>query len=261
MARIFAAKGRPRTSPLIVHVDSVEMARGLAAEWPDAAETLARRYWPGPLTLVVPKRAVDSRYRHGGVADRGAARAGASAGAGIDPGGGRADRGAQRQPLHRTFAHARRRTCPRRWRTMCWTAVRRGWGSNRRCCRWPEPARAAAAGRDPAAGDGGADRTDRGGRKVSAEGAHASPGMHARHYRPATPLYSGEYGGAVPPGNGAWLRVGVRDAGDRGGVCGGALRDAAPAGREGLDWIAVEPPPETPEWAGVLDRLRRAASG
>jgi len=53
--RIFAAKGRPRTSPLIVHVDSVEMARSLAAEWPDGAETLARHYWPGPLTLVVPK--------------------------------------------------------------------------------------------------------------------------------------------------------------------------------------------------------------
>src|SRR5256885_7849479 len=55
--RIFAAKGRPHTSPLIVHVDSVEMAHDLAACWPDAAETLARRYWPGPLTLVVPKQA------------------------------------------------------------------------------------------------------------------------------------------------------------------------------------------------------------
>src|SRR6202522_1761302 len=42
--RIFAAKGRPKTSPLIVHVDSIEMARGLAAGWPAAAETLARRY-------------------------------------------------------------------------------------------------------------------------------------------------------------------------------------------------------------------------
>src|SRR5580704_15602402 len=55
--RIFAAKGRPKTSPLIVHVDSIEMARGLAAVWPVEAETLARRYWPGPLTLVLPKRA------------------------------------------------------------------------------------------------------------------------------------------------------------------------------------------------------------
>ena len=40
--RIFAAKGRPRNSPLIVHVDSVEMARGLALEWPEGAELLAR---------------------------------------------------------------------------------------------------------------------------------------------------------------------------------------------------------------------------
>ena len=45
--RIFAAKGRPRTSPLIVHVDSMEMARGLAREWPDAAETLARALLAG----------------------------------------------------------------------------------------------------------------------------------------------------------------------------------------------------------------------
>ena len=30
--------------------------------------------------------------------------------------------------------------------------------------------------------------------------------------------------------------------------------------RQGFDWIAVEPPPDTPEWAGVLDRLRRAAA-
>jgi tRNA threonylcarbamoyl adenosine modification protein (Sua5/YciO/YrdC/YwlC family) len=57
VARIFEAKGRPWTSPLIVHVDSVEMARGLASDWPDSAETLARRFWPGPLTLVVPKSA------------------------------------------------------------------------------------------------------------------------------------------------------------------------------------------------------------
>jgi L-threonylcarbamoyladenylate synthase len=40
---------------VIVHVDSIEMARGLVREWPDAAELLARRFWPGPLTLVLPK--------------------------------------------------------------------------------------------------------------------------------------------------------------------------------------------------------------
>jgi L-threonylcarbamoyladenylate synthase len=58
VARIFEAKGRPTTSPLIVHVDSVEMARGLASEWPRAADILTERYWPGPLTLVVPKRPI-----------------------------------------------------------------------------------------------------------------------------------------------------------------------------------------------------------
>src|SRR3954451_10038869 len=54
--RIFTAKRRPHTSPLIVHVASIDMARDLAARWPEAAEPLPRRYWPGPLTLVLPKR-------------------------------------------------------------------------------------------------------------------------------------------------------------------------------------------------------------
>jgi L-threonylcarbamoyladenylate synthase len=53
--RIFEAKGRPAHNPLIVHVASVEMARGCVAEWPERAEALARKYWPGPLTLVLPK--------------------------------------------------------------------------------------------------------------------------------------------------------------------------------------------------------------
>ncbi len=53
--KIFEAKGRPKTSPLIVHVASVEMARGLSSNWSAAAEALALRFWPGPLTLIVPK--------------------------------------------------------------------------------------------------------------------------------------------------------------------------------------------------------------
>lgn len=53
--RIYEAKGRPALNPLIVHVSSIEMARGLAAEWPDLADRLAKHFWPGPLTLVVRK--------------------------------------------------------------------------------------------------------------------------------------------------------------------------------------------------------------
>src|ERR1700757_4258385 len=56
VARIFDIKERPRSSPLIVHLDGIDMARDLALEWSDVAEALARRFWPGPLTIVVPKK-------------------------------------------------------------------------------------------------------------------------------------------------------------------------------------------------------------
>jgi len=55
VAGIYNAKGRPSTNPLIVHVATAAMARECAAHWPGLAEKLARRFWPGPLTLVVPK--------------------------------------------------------------------------------------------------------------------------------------------------------------------------------------------------------------
>src|SRR5258708_1731547 len=54
--KIYALKGRPATSPLIVHVASIEQAKELAAEGLPEAERLARQYWPGPLTIVVPKK-------------------------------------------------------------------------------------------------------------------------------------------------------------------------------------------------------------
>src|SRR3954471_1942381 len=56
VAKIFAAKGRPATNPLIVHVADLETAKRYTAVWNDAAQTLAAVWWPGPLTLVVPKR-------------------------------------------------------------------------------------------------------------------------------------------------------------------------------------------------------------
>ncbi len=58
VARIYAAKGRPAWNPVIAHVDSVEAARALTAAWPDAASTLADAFWPGPLTLVLPRGAI-----------------------------------------------------------------------------------------------------------------------------------------------------------------------------------------------------------
>ncbi len=54
IARLYAAKGRPRFNPLIAHVADLAAARTLA-KFDAAAETLAEKFWPGPLTLVLPK--------------------------------------------------------------------------------------------------------------------------------------------------------------------------------------------------------------
>jgi L-threonylcarbamoyladenylate synthase len=53
--KIFQIKGRPAHNPVIVHVASLEMAKRCAAAFPALAEGLARAFWPGPLTLVLPR--------------------------------------------------------------------------------------------------------------------------------------------------------------------------------------------------------------
>jgi L-threonylcarbamoyladenylate synthase len=55
VARVFAAKGRPAFNPLIVHASGTAMARGCASDWPEAADILADAFWPGPLTLILPR--------------------------------------------------------------------------------------------------------------------------------------------------------------------------------------------------------------
>ena len=57
VARIFELKGRPVHNPIIAHVAGLEMARRCASAWPELAERLARAFWPGPLTIVVPRSA------------------------------------------------------------------------------------------------------------------------------------------------------------------------------------------------------------
>lgn len=58
VARIFEAKGRPSTNPVIVHVTDIEQARALTPAMPALAERLAAMLWPGPLTLVIPRGSI-----------------------------------------------------------------------------------------------------------------------------------------------------------------------------------------------------------
>jgi L-threonylcarbamoyladenylate synthase len=255
--RIFAAKGRPRTSPLIVHVDSVEMARRFASAWPAAADTLARRYWPGPLTLVVAKRAEIPDIVTAGLPTVGLRvpahplaleliRA-----AGVPIAAPSANRFTELSPT--AAAHIPEELAdfvldggPARVgieSTVLSLAaepvlLRPG------VIPLPEiealigPVRTAAA---------------------PVEGAHASPGMHARHYRPRTPLILLQPGDPAPPGRGAWLRIGREMPENPTSYAAALYTTLHRLDAEGWDWIAVEYPPDTPEWTGVRDRLRRAA--
>ena len=56
VAAIFEAKQRPHFDPLILHVPSATHAQNYVANWPKTAQTLADAFWPGPLTLVLPKK-------------------------------------------------------------------------------------------------------------------------------------------------------------------------------------------------------------
>ena len=53
--RVYELKGRPRINPLIVHVSGPEMAARLVNEWTAEADALAKMFWPGPLTMVLPR--------------------------------------------------------------------------------------------------------------------------------------------------------------------------------------------------------------
>jgi L-threonylcarbamoyladenylate synthase len=262
--RIFEAKGRPSTSPLIVHVDTIEMARGLALAWPRAAETLTRAWWPGPLTIVVRKQP----------------RVPDIVTAGLDTVGLRMPRHPLALDLIRAAGVPIAAPSANRFTELSPTTadhVRQSLGGAVDCvldggpttvgiestvislAESPVLLRPGMISRaeiealiGPVAMAG------------SVVGAHPSPGMHPRHYSPRTPVIVGD---PPPSGRGAHLyltrpgaavsTIGMpRDAREYAAVLYATLHklDA-----EGLDWIAVEMPPDTPEWTGVRDRLTRAA--
>ena len=255
--RIFQAKGRPRTSPLIVHIDSVSMARELASEWPEIAATLAERYWPGPLTLVLPKRPHIPDIVTAGLPTVGlrmpahplalelirAARVPIAAPS--------ANRFTELSPT--LAGHVKESLADL---VLDGGSAQVGIESTvvslvgtpqlLRPGVIPLPEIEALIGTVCAASAG--------------EGAHLAPGMHLRHYRPTTPLCLLGRDDKPPAGKGAWLRIGSEMPDNPLAYAAALYRKLHELDRQELDWIAVESPPDLPEWSGVRDRLRRAAS-
>lgn len=293
--RIFEAKDRPETSPLIVHVSSIGMARELAAEWPAIAQQLAERFWPGPLTLVVKKKPIIPHIVTAGLLTVGL-----------------------RMPAHPVaLALLREAQIPvaapsaNRFTQLSPTMaehVRRGLGERVSYildggpCEVGIESTVVSVVEQPAVllRPGGISRSEIEaviGPVVSPahpqSGAHPSPGMHPQHYCPRTPLILVK-GGVIPAhGTGVYLQLHRVPLHSTNVVPGAPLIPSVgmsgihgsravtivhmPAesreyasrlyatlhevDQQGYDWIAVDAPEESPEWEGVLDRLRRAAAG
>src|SRR5881394_2608627 len=66
VARLYAVKRRPADHPVIVHFDGAERAFTWARDVPAAAQVLAKRFWPGPLTLILERSALAKDFITGG---------------------------------------------------------------------------------------------------------------------------------------------------------------------------------------------------
>jgi L-threonylcarbamoyladenylate synthase len=66
VARIYKVKGRPTSHPLIVHISSVELLNKWAKDIPEYALRLAREFWPGPMTLILPRTELAKDFITGG---------------------------------------------------------------------------------------------------------------------------------------------------------------------------------------------------
>jgi L-threonylcarbamoyladenylate synthase len=266
VARIFEAKGRPSTSPLIVHVSSAQMARDLVvAEWPDTAGRLAQEFWPGPLTLILPKRpAIPDRVTAGlptvgvRVPNHPLALELIEA-AGVPIAAPSANRFTQLSPT--TAAHVREslgeevdfildggpaqvgiESAVLSLATSPPLLLRPGMVHRSEIERLIGPVATA----------------------VPVGGSHLSPGLHPRHYSPRTPLFDGFMPGQ---GTGAWLwwqdnrpaAVSVRMPAEAEQYAGRLYEILHDLDAQGLDYIAVERVPESAEWDGVRDRIHRAS--
>jgi L-threonylcarbamoyladenylate synthase len=258
VAKIYAAKGRPPGSPLIVHVDSIEMARSLAREWSVNAEKLATRFWPGPLTLVLPKRPHVPDVVTAGldtVGIRMPSHAIALAlikEAGLPVAAPSANRFSELSPT--TAGHVRAGLGDRVAMVLDGGPTTVGIESTVLSLAGPEaillrPGMISQAQIEEVIGPVRAEQAVLG-------AAHPSPGMHRRHYSPKTPLILVKPG--QPPSSGHGVRLQMpADPSQYAAVLYEKLHQAD---SENWDWIEIELPPDDPAWTAIRDRLERAAA-
>lgn len=260
--KIFALKGRPMTSPLIVHVVSVDQARELSAEWSEEADQLARQYWPGPLTLVVPKKAA--------IPDE--------VTAGLPTVGLRMPRHPVAVQLLRAAGVPIAAPSANRFTQLSPTTaehVREAFGDETPFLLDGGPCEVGLESTVVAVTNDGLEVLRPGMALVEdavasnepTETAHRSPGQHKKHYSPRTRVLLVKRGHLPEQGRGAYLwlqqeahavetiRMPEQSEAYASQLY-GLLHDLD---RRGFDWIAVELPPDTREWAAIRDRLTRAA--
>ncbi len=259
VARIYEAKGRPFASPLIVHVLDEVGARSLTAEWPKHAQQLAERFWPGPLTLVLKKaESVPDLVTAGldSVGIRVPANPVALAlirSAGVPIAAPSANLFTQLSPT--TAQHVEAGLGTRVDMILDGGPTTVGIESTVVSLRRTPPSilrpgMISRAELEEVTGIiwqrefGATQLTD----------AAESPGQHPRHYSPRTPFYLLGAGIDPPPGRGRIIELPA----DRESYAHHLYAELHRADAEGWDWIAVMRPPDTAEWSGILDRLKRA---
>jgi L-threonylcarbamoyladenylate synthase len=258
--KIFEAKGRPKTSPLIVHVASIEMARELSSGWTAAAEALAKRFWPGPLTLIVPKISAIPDIVTAGLDSVGLRipshpvalellRA-----AGVPIAAPSANRFTELSP---TTAEHVRASFGDQFPILDGGACEVGIEStvfHVETLRILRPGMIIRAQIEEVVGPVG----------MGGEAAHLSPGQHPKHYQPRTRVALTK----TPGRNAAYLwhrheaasKKSLRMPKNAANYAAILYSTLHGLDKEGFDSIAIEPLPEGPEWDGIRDRLARATA-
>lgn len=272
VAHIYAVKGRPANSPLIVHVASIEMAKSLVMDWPEAADRLAAKFWPGPLTLVLPKRPAVPDIVTAAlptVALRVPSHPLALAlirAAGVPLAAPSANRFTELSPT--TAEHVRQSLGSEVDLILDGGPCQIGIESTVLSLVDVPPVllRPGGVSRHELESIVGPIATA----QEVASGAHPSPGMHPRHYSPRTSLFLSRKGSLPDHGHGIYFQhthppsrpdVVIREMPQSAADYAAALYDALHQADGGnYAWIAVDLPPNTPDWEAVQDRLRRAAN-